>query len=108
MEIQYINLHLLNEREKSVLQGIIEDGSNKIERMLKDPSKFVVQVKLINATGKRKEYEITARVESPSATFSTDCVEWDLRKVSHEVIIALEKEITHRYKKDTSHKKPYA
>ncbi|MFC1768956.1 hypothetical protein ACFLZX_04295 [Nanoarchaeota archaeon] len=107
MEIQYINFEVLNDTEKAALEVVLADGLKKFERLLKNPSKLVVQVKLKDTTGKRKRYNINMRAEAPNATFSSETMDWDLNRTARKAVNDIEKEILHRYRQDTSYKKSY-
>ncbi|MBI4439398.1 hypothetical protein HY638_00330 [Candidatus Woesearchaeota archaeon] len=107
MIIQYINAGILEPNEKADFESIVTQLGEKIERVIKNVSKLVVQVKLMSATGKRKQYCVTLRTEGPGAVFSADAVDWDLRRTVRKAVNEVEREITHRYKADSSYRKSY-
>ncbi|HLC65603.1 MAG TPA: hypothetical protein VJI46_05785 [Candidatus Nanoarchaeia archaeon] len=109
MEVQYVNVSLLDASEKTILDSVLSSEGKKLARLIKGESKLVVQVREMNKTGKRKEYNIQLRVESPAATFATKgVVDWDIARCVRKAMVNVEEEIIHRYKKGTSYKKSYS
>ncbi len=104
--IKYSGLKDLDAEEQSILKNLIEKEYPRIQRLVKNVSDLIVNVK-VSKKQTRKRYIISFRLEAPTRMFSVKTKDtemggdWDITKATHKALNALYFEVKHRLKSDT-------
>ena len=111
MEYEVIQFTGLKELD-SLAQGRVKEISafyyDKIKRSLKSITTLKVHIKVYKKEGSRKKYSVHVKAIAPTKIFvSTKAADWDIARVMHKAFQDIEREILHRLKTDSQHKKPY-
>ncbi|MFC1697373.1 hypothetical protein ACFL1H_03505 [Nanoarchaeota archaeon] len=101
--IRYIGLNDLEEPDARMVQAIAETHSIEIQRIMRNITNLTLNIKIYSRTGHRQKYSVHLKVESPTATITSDLSsEWDLQKATASAFRKLERQILHRFHTDTS------
>ena len=98
MIIKYIDLKKLDDVESSVLQNLVEEYAEKLDRKLHPDAVLVVQVRKHDIEGSRNKYSFHTRIEAPDVIFTAEEDDWDLKKAVHKVMQNLENRFQHKFK----------
>lgn len=106
-KIEYSGLKNLSEIEKTALRSIVENENEKIQRLVKDDYSLNINIKTLKKLTK-KRFIISFKLEAPTIRFfvktkdTEEGGDWDITKATHKGLKALEFEIKHKLKSDTS------
>ncbi len=95
--IRYVGLTKLPESEQDKVKLLAEKAFEKYSMKLEEPL-MTLHVKLANKEGNQKEYNIKARLESPSGQFEASHFDYDLPKTLHKVLDHLENQVRHKFR----------
>ena len=98
MLIRYIDLKKLDDIESSVLQNLVEEYAEKLDRKLHPDAVLVVQVRKHDIEGSRSKYSFHTRIEAPDILFTAEEYDWDLKKAVHKVMQNIENRFQHKFK----------
>lgn len=104
--IKYSGLKNLDDEEQIILKSIVEKEYPKIQRLIKNVSDIIVNIKTMKKET-RKRFIISMRLEAPTKIFTIKSKDtekggdWDLAKATHKAVDALYFEVKHRLKSDT-------
>jgi ribosome-associated translation inhibitor RaiA len=105
---QIKGLEELNEGERKELQEILKRSYEKLKRKTKIDFDLKVSIKAYSKDKenlvKRKKYSIQATITGTIRQFDASADDWDLKKVVHKVMNALETEIEHAFHSSEQHK----
>lgn len=91
MKVDYKDTSMLTEQEKTILQNIIEEYSQKI-----NVEELIIDLKVVNKGGKRKRYTIIVNAKDYHAKVE----DWDLSKTVHKALKKIINEINHKDRKN--------
>jgi len=74
-QIKIIGIKELNEEEIDIVNRLVKEYYNKIQRAIKNITSLVMHVKTYSITGKRKHYEINVKGIVPTKTFDSRSTE---------------------------------
>ena len=97
----------LTEREKKLVNNLLNEYSIRIQRQLKNQVLIECHIKEHEAVGiltKRKKYSIHVKVFS-TKIFEADYADWDLARAVHKVMNKLINEIEHKFHASEQHLK---
>jgi len=105
-KMQIINLSLLNEQEKSVLDHIVNKHYGRISKIVDNFDSIILHIKEFKLSKnqkegskkKRKNYSFILRVVYGKNVFESSNDSWDLDKALNEVFQKVEKEIEHKFR----------
>ena len=109
--LEIINLKELTDSEIKDIKTVASTHLKKIRMKTSDDFTVLLHVKKHDDKGdkdKTKKYSIHARLEADRTDLGVKAADWDLKKVTHQVLEKLQNRIKHKFKRDTSYKKPYA
>ncbi|MBS3145399.1 hypothetical protein J4414_01195 [Candidatus Woesearchaeota archaeon] len=98
MFIRYIDLKKLDEIEASVMQNLIEEYAEKLDRKLPPNANLIVQIRKHETEGSRNKYSFHIRLESPDVLCTAEEDDWDLKKAVHKVMRNLTNNFQHKFK----------
>lgn len=105
--LRFIDIDVLSPEEAQHTKALARDYYNKLSRDFKDFN-LVMHIKKHDVTGKSGKYSIHARVEAPTIKCMVRAHDRDLNTVVHRVMKKLASEVIHKFRTNTSYKKPYA
>jgi hypothetical protein len=91
MKVDYKDTSMLTEEEKTILQNITGEYSEKI-----DAEEIIIDLKVVNKGGKRKRYTIMINAKDYHAKVE----DWDLSKTLHKALKKIINEINHKERKN--------
>ena len=97
MPIEYIDLNVLGDEEKPILDKLSREYYRKISIKFKNP-KLILKFRKYKATGRRAKYSIHARVDSPNLLASAEAFDWDFARALHKVMKKTINELKHKFK----------
>lgn len=105
-KIQVAGFAAVDEATKTRVLEIFEKGCKKFDRHFED-YKLNVHLKGLHAVGETKKtsaapkekYELHLRLHTPKKKFVASGVEWDLVKLAHTTVDAMQRELEHAQKK---------
>jgi len=90
-------VELLNEREKQLVNRLLNEYYGKIHRQLKNEVSFEVHIKTYQKEGKAKKFSINVRAVFGRAVFEANADDWDLARCVHKVMNKIMNEIEHKF-----------
>ena len=105
--IQVIGIDLLDDVERGIVNKLVNEYYQKIFRELKNITEVTVHVKAHSKGGKRKKFDIRVKAIAPTRIFEAQESDWDLARTLHRVFKNIEREIQHRLRTDSQHRKSY-
>ena len=105
--IQVIGGELLDDTEKAITNDLMKEYYPKITRQLKNITSITVHVKAHSKGGKRKKYDIRVKAIAPTRPFEAQESDWDLARTLHRVFRNIIREIQHKFRTDSQHKKSH-
>ncbi len=92
MQIEFVGLKNLTERENSALSRVCRKSLPKIERMHKN-AKMILTIKKEDKEGKRARFLLQSHINAPSVKFTAEAEAWSLPTAVHQIFTRLETEI---------------
>lgn len=109
--VNFIGLDSFTDEEIATIRELVYHHFKKIKHREIRNFNLVVHVKKKSKSGKQDKgirYSILTRIDAPSFLVSSESTDFNLRKACHEAMVKLESEFNHKFRMDTSYKKPYA
>lgn len=105
--IQYKGLDMLSDEQKAVLDKLVPEYHQKIQRAVhNDNCSLVIHFKKYQAKGggeakdkAHPKFSIQLIVRAPTKTFESSAYDWDFARTVHKVFQAMENELAHHFKK---------
>ena len=105
--IQVTGIDLLDDTEKGTANKLVNEYYQKVFRELKHITEVTVHIKTHSKGGKRKKFDIRIKAIAPTGIFEAQESDWDLANSLHRVFKNIEREIQHKLRTDSQHKKSY-
>lgn len=96
---------ILNEKQKQLVNRLLNEYYKKIQRQLKNETSFEVHVKNYEKEGKAKKFSINIKAVAPTRIFEANASDWDLARAVHKVLNKILNEIEHRLHASEQHSK---
>lgn len=96
MNIEFNGKNILNEEEKKVVDQLSKEYYEKVQRQLKKPFLFKIQISEHNSGGKRKKYSFEVNVICSGEIFKAQAFDWDCARTIHKLMKKIETEIEHK------------
>ena len=93
----------LNEKEKSIVQNLVNKRFLKIERQTKNETSIKVVVKEYEKEGNRKKYSVDLTVQSANNHFKSKDAGWDLAKSLNKALDKIQTEVEHKLHTSDQH-----
>lgn len=95
MKVRYKDTSMLTQEEKTILQNITGEYSEKI-----NVKELTIDIKVANKGGKRKRYTININTKD----YHSHVEDWNLGKALHNALKKIINEINHKKKKNIWHR----
>lgn len=102
--IHAANVEVLTERQKQIVNRLLNEYYRKIKRQLKNEVFFEVHIKVHEKEGKRKKFNIHVDVVN-AIRFGATADDWDLARAVHKVLNKIMNEIEHGLHSSDQHGK---
>jgi len=96
---------LLNEKEKQLVNRLLNEYYSRIQRQIKNLTSFNFDLKKYEKEGKAQKFSIHIGVEAPTGIFEADYADWDLARTIHKILNKLMNEIEKRLHSSDQHLK---
>jgi len=98
-EIDTKGFDVLTEKEKEIVNKLLDEYSLRIERFTKNPTSLKLHLKEYSKENKQKKvkYSINAEIVSSGKVFTANAHDWDLSRTMHKLLNKLISEIEHHY-----------
>lgn len=96
----------LSEEQKKLVDKLLEEYYNRIQRQLKNITSlevYIKEYKIVGKENKEKKFSIHIRVMSSTKNFEGDASDWDLAKTLHKALNKIMNEIEHRFHPSEQH-----
>lgn len=108
--VQFVGLKILDLKDQQQIKDIIYKDFITLERELKQITGLKIHFKEYEKGGRRK-YSVQMTVDAETGPITVNKmykpVEWDPVAITHKLIEKARQEIIHKYKTDSSFRKPY-
>jgi len=108
MDIKIIHLagvDTLKERQKQLVNRLLNEYYPRIQRQLKNFTSFEVDIKNYKKEGKQKKFSINLKVVVPTRIFKANAIDWDLARALHNVLNKIMNEIESKMHSSNQHSK---
>ncbi len=107
-QINYSGLKNLSTDEQVVLQRIVEEEANKIEKTITTLEDLQVNIKTHNTKGERKRYLLFLKTKTGKERFAVKTKEndpkkstsWDITSATRKAMLELQNEVKHKLRAD--------
>ena len=98
-------IELLSERQKQLVNRLLNEYYKRIFRMIKNLTVFEVTIKEYEKEGKQQKFSFNVKVVSPAGVFKADGFDWDFERSLHKALNKVMNEIEHKLHSSEQHDK---
>lgn len=95
--IQIKGVDILTEKEKRLVNKLLNEYYPKIKRQLKNVTSLNVHIKEYKKEGKRKKYSVNVKAMTATKIFEANACDWDFARTMHKVLNKIQIEIKGRF-----------
>jgi len=96
--LRFVGIKELNVIERFRLVSLSKSYYRKLRRFL-EKADVILRIKKYKGDGKQKKFSIHIRVNAPRLLFTSQSVDWDLKRSIHKNFKKLLKEIENKFRK---------
>lgn len=96
--VKYSGLKELTPIEQAKLRNIAESEYERIKQSYKNLMDLKIDVRVYGK--EKKKYSIHAKIEGPSKIITAEASDWDITKVTRQIITKLKNEVKRQFKEE--------